>query len=106
MIMVVQTGRFHQENRAGFHFRAQHVQAMRVSERDGDCSLKRQLAFEADGRLNDVWRTQCWASLLNSLRRLKGSQRSDRRNRGEEIRVCNYILLLNDSVVTESNEPV
>src|SRR5205807_845476 len=78
----------------------------RIREGDGHSCIERQLAFDADRRLNDVGRPQCWTNLLNSLRGLKGSQRSDRRNRREEIRICNYILLLNDSVVAQSGEPV
>ena len=106
LVLVIQAGRLHYEHRAGLHLGPQHVQAVRIREGDGNGCIERQLAFEADGRLNDVWRTQCWTNLLNSLRRLKGGQRSDRRNGGKEVRVCNYILLLNDPIVTKSNEPV
>src|SRR5260370_40799255 len=40
LVLVVQTGRLHYENRAGFHFRRQQVQSMRVSKGDGDGCLK------------------------------------------------------------------
>ncbi len=83
----------------------EHVHTMGVCVGDRESGARRQLALEGQCRLHVVGRAY---SRTYGLYRLV-SQRCKRRgggNRGEEIRIGDYKLLLNNSVVTLRGDKV
>src|SRR5262249_35392242 len=72
---------------------------MRIRISDRHSRIARQLAFDADWRLNDVRRAHGGTDLLNGLLCLKCRDYWNRRNGRKEIRIRDDVLLLDDSVV-------
>src|SRR5215210_8353979 len=84
----------------------QQVDSVCIGVCDRKRGIERQLAVEADRRLDDIRRPQTRADLLDCLRCLKCSERRDTRNSWKKIRVTYDILLLNDPVIAQCRDRI
>src|SRR6185369_5120213 len=78
--------------------RAQHVQRTNIDVAGCDCQIVRQLALNADHRLQRVWRLQVVGEPINGSGNCKRNELFRRRNQREEIRILHRELLLIDAV--------
>src|SRR5580700_4563902 len=82
------------------------MQAVRVCVGDRDCGVQRHLAFERNSGLHEVRSAQCWADLLDGAGWHRSGQARAGGDGGKKVRICDYVLLLEDAVVALGSEKV